>query len=84
MGSDAPLGLAARTTRPTAGRWGAVPRAYVRCARDRCVPPALQDLFVAEADRAFPGNPTVVEPLPTDHSPFLSAPRLLAGTLRRL
>ncbi|MGV9935234.1 hypothetical protein ACWDY4_32430 [Streptomyces olivaceoviridis] len=56
----------------------------MRCARDRCVPPALQDLFVAEADRAFPGNPTVVEPLPTDHSPFLSAPRLLAGTLRRL
>ncbi|MFH9089687.1 alpha/beta fold hydrolase [Streptomyces sp. NPDC017673] len=84
LGSDSPIGLAAQTTHLTDDGWGSVPRTYVRCTRDRCVPPALQDLFIAEADQAFPGNPTVVESLRTAHSPFLSEPRLLAETIRPL
>nr|WP_285555540.1 alpha/beta fold hydrolase [Streptomyces hygroscopicus] len=81
LGSDGPLGLAAQTTRLTADGWGSVPRTYFRCAHDRCVPPALQDLFVAEADRAFPENRTVVESLMSAHSPFLSQPQRLARML---
>ncbi|MFF0465361.1 alpha/beta fold hydrolase [Streptomyces mexicanus] len=84
LGSDAPIGLAAQTTRLTAEAWGSVPRTYVRCTRDKSVPLGLQDLFITEADAAFPGNPTVVTSLPTAHSPFLSAPRLLAETIHTL
>ncbi|MER6066365.1 alpha/beta fold hydrolase [Streptomyces sp. NPDC001792] len=84
LGCDAPIGLAAQTTRLTAEGWGSVPRTYLRCTRDRCVPPALQDVFINEADRAFPENRTVVASLSTGHSPFMSAPRLLAETICRL
>ncbi|MDN3028545.1 alpha/beta fold hydrolase [Streptomyces sp. S.PB5] len=78
---DGPIGLAAQTTRLTAGGWGSVPRTYVRCTQDRSNPPALQDLFIAEADRAFPENRTAVATLLSGHSPFLSMPRMLAETL---
>lgn len=84
LGCDAPIGLAAQTTRLTTEGWGSVPRTYLRCTRDRCVPPALQDLFISEADRAFPENRTVVESLSSAHSPFLSVPRLLAEVIRPL
>ena len=50
-----------------------VPRSYIRCARDNAVPPDLQE-------RMSDGWEDVTE-LPTSHSPFLSAPDLLAATI---
>jgi hypothetical protein len=50
----------------------------VVCTRDATIPPALQRKFIADADAAFPANPTVVRELAASHSPFLSMPAELA------
>ena len=52
----------------TPERWGKLPRAYIQCLRDNAFPIALQRAMVA----ALPCDPVVQ--MPTDHSPFLSAP----------
>jgi pimeloyl-ACP methyl ester carboxylesterase len=52
-----------------------LPRAYVLCARDRAIPPALQRRMVREA-----GIDAVVE-LDTDHAPYLSRTAELAAAL---
>lgn len=70
--TDAPIGIAGGTTILDAKAWGAVPRTYVYCARDNAIRPALQRRMIAEADLAFPGNPTTVVELDASHSPFLS------------
>jgi hypothetical protein len=46
--------------------------------------PALQARFIAEADAAFPDNPTSVVALDASHSPFLSMPSEVAGIVTRL
>jgi hypothetical protein len=71
---DAPLGLSSESTTLTASGWGAVPRAYVVCTKDQLMRPALQRKFIADADAAFPANPTTVRELEASHSPFLSVP----------
>jgi hypothetical protein len=73
------VGIAMGVTELTADGWGSIPRTYVVCARDATIPPALQRKFVADADAAFPGNPTAVRELETSHSPFLSVPDQVAG-----
>jgi pimeloyl-ACP methyl ester carboxylesterase len=55
-------------------RFGRIPRVYVECLCDRAIPPALQHLMVAE-------TPCRVITMDTDHSPFYSAPELLAEHL---
>jgi pimeloyl-ACP methyl ester carboxylesterase len=62
----------------TASRFGAVPRAYVECTRDRTISLAAQRRMQA----ALPCEP--VHTLESDHSPFLSHPRELAEWLGRL
>lgn len=59
-------------------RFGAVPRYYVECSRDRIISPQAQRrmrLSVPCSD---------VMTLPTGHVPFLTKPLELAGTLRNL
>lgn len=68
----------------TAGRWGTVPRSYVRLTDDRALPVATQDLMIAEADRAAPGRGFEVHSLPGGHSPFLTRPDELGGLLADL
>ena len=46
--------------------------------------PALQRRFVADADAAFPRNPTTVYTLDTAHSPFLSMPGQVADIVLKL
>jgi pimeloyl-ACP methyl ester carboxylesterase len=54
-----------------------IPRAYVKCTRDLCIPPPLQDRMVRD-------HPCVaVDELATDHSPFLSRTTELAAILDR-
>ena len=75
---DAPIGIAAGATTLTREGWGSVPRTYVHTSQDWSIRPALQRRFVAEADAAFPDNPTTVVELESSHSPFLSRPDAVA------
>ncbi len=59
----------------TRERWGRLPRAYIECLDDRALPIALQRSMQA----ALPCDPVVT--MESDHSPFLSEPRALAGHL---
>lgn len=65
----------------SAARWGRISRSYVRLADDLALPPATQDLMIAEADRLTPGNPFRVHSLPGGHSPFVTRPDELATAL---
>jgi pimeloyl-ACP methyl ester carboxylesterase len=78
---DVPVQPMATPIALTRERWGALPRHYVRCLRDRAIRPALQDRFIAEADAFTPGNRTVVHTLDSSHSPFFSQPDALAELL---
>jgi pimeloyl-ACP methyl ester carboxylesterase len=81
---DAPAGIALGATGLTADGWGSVPRTYVTCARDMAIRPPLQQKFIADADAAFPGNPTSVVALDASHSPFLSMPDQVADIVTKL
>ncbi|MEU5775906.1 alpha/beta fold hydrolase [Streptomyces venezuelae] len=81
LSTDLPLAIPTTPVIVTPGRWGRIPRTFVRCADDRALPPAVQDLMIAEADRAMPGNPFAVRTLPGSHSPFAARPRELAAVL---
>lgn len=53
--------------------WGRVPRTYIRHSRDRCIPLALQDRMIAEADELTPGNRFDVRTIPATHVPTKAA-----------
>jgi hypothetical protein len=61
----------------TPARFGTVRKAYIECLEDRAIPIANQRKMQAHA--AF----DAVLQLPTDHSPFYSAPDLLVERLVR-
>jgi len=81
---EAPAGLATGASDLTADGWGSVSRAYIMCTQDQAVRPPLQRKFIADADAAFPGNPTEVHTLDSSHSPFLSMPGDLADIILKL
>lgn len=81
MTPDLPIQVPTSATTTTAERWGAVPRTYIRCARDEAVLPACQDRMIAEADAVTPDTPTEVLDLDTCHSPFFADPDRLATML---
>jgi len=66
------------TLRLTQERFGRVPRVYIECLQDNAVSLALQRDMVAKS----PCREVIS--LATDHSPFFSAPGLLADVLTRL
>ncbi|WP_105971803.1 alpha/beta fold hydrolase [Streptomyces geranii] len=84
LSPDAPVGIATGSTTLTAGAWGSIPRTYVTCAQDMAVRPAVQRRLIAEADAAFPDNPTSVVALDASHSPFLSMPDQVAEIVTNL
>ncbi len=81
---DSPVGIMLGTTTLTYDGWGSVRRTYIVCTRDLALLPDVQTRFIAEADAAFPDNPTSVVTLDASHSPFLSMPGELAGVLTAL
>ncbi|MFC5823743.1 alpha/beta fold hydrolase [Nonomuraea insulae] len=81
LSPDLPLAIPATPVTLTAAKWGRIPRTFLRCAHDQGLPPAVQDLMIAEADEAFDGNPFTVRTLPASHSPFAAHPRELAAAL---
>ncbi|RKH81678.1 alpha/beta fold hydrolase [Corallococcus sp. AB045] len=78
---DIPVSLWIGKVGATKERWGRIPRSYARCAQDRALVPALQDLMIREADAFTPGNAFTVDTLDTSHSPFASQPQKLAALL---
>ncbi|WP_328930909.1 MULTISPECIES: alpha/beta hydrolase [unclassified Streptomyces] len=81
LSTDLPLAIPTTPVNVTPGRWGRIPRTFLRCAEDRALPSAVQDLMIAEADRAMPSNPFTVRTLPGSHSPFAARPHELAAAL---
>jgi pimeloyl-ACP methyl ester carboxylesterase len=64
----------------TPGRFGTVPRHYIRCTQDRAIPLTGQDHMVATVDAALGGR-TIIHTLESSHSPFLSQPDTLSKIL---
>jgi pimeloyl-ACP methyl ester carboxylesterase len=64
----------------TPGRFGTVPRHYIRCAQDRAIPLTGQDHMIAMVDGTI-GGKTTTHTLDSSHSPFLSQPGALAKIL---
>jgi pimeloyl-ACP methyl ester carboxylesterase len=81
---DTPIRPLAEAISLTATGWGAIPRTYVSCTADQALPIAAQRLFIDEADKFAPDNPTDVREMLSSHSPFLSQPEQLAQTLLQL
>lgn len=81
LSPDLPMAIPTSPVALTARGWGSVPRTFLRCADDRALHPAVQDLMIAEADAAYPGNPFTVQTLPGSHSPFAARPAELAAAL---
>ena len=61
----------------TPGRFGTVPRHYIRCTQDRAIPLTGQDHMIAAVDGAI-GGKTITHTLESSHSPFLSQPEALS------
>jgi pimeloyl-ACP methyl ester carboxylesterase len=64
----------------TPGRFGTVPRHYIRCTQDRAIPLTGQDHMIATVDGAI-GGKTTTHTLDSSHSPFLSQPANLSKIL---
>jgi len=64
----------------TPGRFGKVPRHYIRCTQDRAIPLTGQDHMIATLDGAIGGR-TTTHTLESSHSPFLSQPAALSRIL---
>ena len=64
----------------TPGRFGAVPRHYIRCTQDCAIPLSGQDHMIATVDDAI-GGKTITHTLDSSHSPFLSQPATLSNIL---
>ncbi|GAA3564455.1 alpha/beta hydrolase [Nonomuraea rosea] len=64
--------------------WGRVPRVYIRHARDRMIPLALQNRMIKEADAATPGNEFGVFTVDSPHAPTVKALEQIREILHRL
>lgn len=84
LGTELPLGPITADARGTAGRWGTIPRTFVRCTLDHALPLALQDLIIKQVDAMTPNNKFDVRSLESSHSPFASKPAELAQILASL
>lgn len=67
----------------TPGRFGSVPRHYIRCTQDRAIPLTGQDHMIAAVDNSI-GGKTTPHTLESSHSPFLSQPGALSKILMEL
>ncbi|GAB4055496.1 alpha/beta fold hydrolase [Catellatospora paridis] len=76
--------LDAGEERAQAETWGRIPRTYVRLTADRSIPIALQDRFIAEADKLTPGNRFDVRSLDVSHAAVLVRPAETAALLSSL
>jgi pimeloyl-ACP methyl ester carboxylesterase len=80
---DEPVATAITPSAITPGRFGTVPRHYIRCTEDCAIPLACQDHMIATLDAAI-GGATIVHTLASSHSPFLSQPAALSKILMEI
>ncbi len=84
MQTDEPVAAHAGRAVGRAGRWGRIPRTYLRFGRDRTIATALQDRMIAEADAATPGNGFRVHDFPEASHVGPLDPTPVADVLDRL
>ncbi len=77
---DEPAGVMVEPSSISAGRFGTVPRHFIRCTEDRVVTLAAQDQMVARVDEET-RSITQVHTFTSSHSPFASMPAQLVETL---
>jgi pimeloyl-ACP methyl ester carboxylesterase len=77
---DEPNGGALAPSGITPGRFGSVPRHYIRTTQDCAVPLAGQDYMIAAVDDTT-GGATITHTMDSSHSPFLSQPAALSKIL---
>ncbi|MEP6898741.1 MAG: alpha/beta fold hydrolase [Rhodanobacter sp.] len=77
---DEPIAGAVTPSGITPGRFGTVPRHYIRCTQDYAIPLTCQDHMIATVDGAI-GGKTTTHTLESSHSPFLSQPAALSRIL---
>jgi pimeloyl-ACP methyl ester carboxylesterase len=78
--NDEPNAGAVAPSEITPGRFGTVPRHYIRCTQDRAIPLTGQNHMIATVDDAI-GSKTATYTLESSHSPFLSQPAALSKIL---
>ncbi|WP_216209687.1 alpha/beta hydrolase [Amycolatopsis aidingensis] len=79
---DEPNSIPASDARGEALTWGRVPRTYIRLSEDRFLTPAMQDQWIAEADRLTPDNRFEVHTVDSPH--FLPRDQKLVSILDEL
>lgn len=84
MQPDDPAQAYGTPTGATAANWGSVKRSYIGCTSDNVIPPALQQLFISEADTLTPNNKTDYHAFASSHLPFVSQPDALATLIANL
>ena len=84
MQPDDPAQAYGTPTGATAANWGSVKRSYIGCTSDNVIPPALQQLFISEADALTPANKTDYHAFASSHLPFVSQPDALATLIASL
>jgi len=77
---DEPNGGALAPSDITPGRFGAVPRHYIRTTQDCAGPLTGQDYMIAAVDGTI-GGTTITHTIESSHSPFLSQPAVLSRIL---
>ncbi|QBB69031.1 alpha/beta fold hydrolase [Pseudolysobacter antarcticus] len=77
---DEPVAGAVTPSAITPGRFGTVPRHYIRCTQDYAIPLVCQDHMITTVDGSIGGN-TTLHTLESSHSPFLSQPAALSKIL---
>lgn len=80
---DQPLSFLTTPTGATAGRWGTVPRTYLRTPLDRALPVELQDVMIRHADELAPATAFAQETIEAGHAVFASHPAEVAGVIHR-
>lgn len=82
--TDEALAIDEVATQVDPASWRTLPHTYVRLLRDRALPLALQDRFVADTDALLPGNPFDVHDLDCGHVRVQLHPEGLADVLDRV
>ncbi|WP_062353072.1 alpha/beta hydrolase [Herbidospora yilanensis] len=80
---DQPLSFLSTPTGATAGRWGSVPRTYIRTLHDRALPIELQDVMIRDADELAPVTAFTQVTLHAGHAVFAAAPAGVAEVIGR-
>jgi pimeloyl-ACP methyl ester carboxylesterase len=81
---DESLAVMSGDARVEADTWGTIARSYIRLTDDRCLPIAMQDRLIAEADALTPDNPYDVHTLDTTHVGFVFRAAEVAAILDNL